>query len=66
MDIQTKDLNWDNGQKIFTSGSIIYGGNTYKFEWNDTEYVINGPPSSSSSDFDEAKLIEALKKEFKM
>ena len=65
MDIQTKDLNWDNGQNRFTSGSIIYGGETYKFVWNDTEYVINGPPPSSS-DFDENKLIKALKKELKI
>jgi len=65
MNIQTKDLNWDNGQKRFTSGSIIYGGETYKFVWNDTEYVINGPPPSSS-DFDENKLIKALKKELKI
>jgi hypothetical protein len=62
MNITTKDLVW--GTDKFITGTIIYGGNTYEFKWNDTEYVINGPPSSS--DFDEAKLIEALKKEFKM
>ena len=64
MDIQTKDLNWDNGQKRFTSGSIINGGKDYRFKWENDNYVINGPPSSS--DFDEAKLIEALKNEFRM
>lgn len=64
MDIQTKDLNWDNGQKRFTSGTIIYGGKDYRFKWENDNYVINGPPSSS--DFDEAKLIEALEKEFRM
>lgn len=64
MDIQTKDLNWDNGQKRFTSGTIIYGGKDYPFEWKGSKYIINGPPPSS--DFDEAKLIDALIKEFRM
>ena len=64
MNIQTKDLVW--GTDKFITGIIIYGGKDYPFEWKGSEYVINGPPSSSSSDFDEAKLIEALKKELKI
>ena len=62
MDIQTKDLNWDTDK--FTSGTIIYGGKDYPFEWKGSKYIINGPPPSS--DFDEAKLIDALIKEFRM
>ena len=66
MDIQTKDLTWDSGLNKFTSGTIIYGEKNYRFEWKDDNYIINGDGSISSSDFDEAELIEALKKEFKM
>ena len=61
MNITTKDLNWDNGQNRFTSGSIIYGGETYKFVWNDTEYVINGKLISVF----EKQLLQALRNEFK-
>ena len=62
MDIQTKDLVW--GTDKFITGIIVYGGKDYSFKWENDNYVINGPPSSS--DFDEAKLIYALKKEFNM
>ena len=61
MDIQTKDLNWDNGQKRFTSGSIIYGGKEYPFEWTGSEYVINGKLNSVF----EKQLVQALQNEFK-
>ena len=62
MNIQTKDLVW--GTDKFITGMIIYGGKDYGFKWENDNYIINGPPSSSSSDFDEAKLIEALNNEF--
>lgn len=60
MDIQTKDLNWDNGQKRFTSGTIIYGGKEYPFEWKGSEYVINGKLISVF----EKQLLQALQNEF--
>lgn len=62
MNIQTKDLVWDTDK--FITGIIVYGGKDYGFKWENDNYIINGPPPSS--DFDEAKLIEALKKELKI
>jgi len=61
MDISTNNLKWDVSQKKLTSGTIIYGGKEYPFEWKGSEYVINGKLNSVF----EKQLLQALQNEFK-